>query len=89
MYEISLKICRVVFGTAGKNDYCYRKGREGGGQRVMIEIIISVNNENDGRPLLKIYHTYCNICCCRQSIHLWVCSSKKTHWYNLQKYKEH
>ncbi len=26
------------------------KGRWGGGQRVMIEIIISVNDENDGQP---------------------------------------
>ncbi len=28
-------------------------GREGGGQRVMIEIIISENDDNDGRPLTK------------------------------------
>ncbi len=34
-----------------KNDDCYHKGREGGGQRVMIEIIISENDDNDGRPL--------------------------------------
>ncbi len=26
-------------------------GREGGGERVMIEIIISENDDNDGRPL--------------------------------------
>ena len=32
-----------------KNDDYYHKGREGGGQRVMIEIIIS-ENDNDGRP---------------------------------------
>ena len=32
-------------------------GREGGGQRVMIEIIISENDDNDGRPLrtLKVW----------------------------------
>ncbi len=30
----------------------YRKGREGGGQRVMIEIIISENDDNDGRPVV-------------------------------------
>ncbi len=53
MYEITIKICTVVSGTAGKNDDCHRKGREGGGQRVMIEIIISVNDENDGRPLRR------------------------------------
>ncbi len=41
----------VVSGTPEKNDDYYRKGRGGGGQRVMIEIIISVNDENDGRPL--------------------------------------
>ena len=34
-----------------KNDDYYHKGREGGGQRVMIEIIISENDDNDGRPL--------------------------------------
>ena len=42
-----------------KNDDYYHKGREGGGQRVMIEIIIS-ENDNDGRPLSqfcsKFYH---------------------------------
>ncbi len=27
----------------------------GGGQRVMIEIIISVNDENDGQSLILIY----------------------------------
>ncbi len=26
----------------------------GGGQRVMIEIIISINDENDGRPLNRL-----------------------------------
>ncbi len=35
-------------GKAIKN--C-RALREGGGQRVMIEIIISENDDNDGRPL--------------------------------------
>ena len=34
-----------------KNDDYYHKGREGGGQRVMIEIIISENDDNDGRVL--------------------------------------
>ena len=34
-----------------KNDDYYHKGREGGGQRVMIEIIISENDDNDGWPL--------------------------------------
>ncbi len=51
MFEITIKICTVVPGTAEKNDDCYRKGRGGGGQKVMIEIIISVNDENDGLPL--------------------------------------
>ncbi len=44
-------MCTVVPGTAGKNDDYYRRGRGEGGQKVMIEIIISVNDENDGRPL--------------------------------------
>ncbi len=51
MFEITIKIHTVVSGTAVKKDYCYRQGRGGGGQRVMIEIIISVNDENDGRHL--------------------------------------
>ena len=34
-----------------ENDDSYHKGREGGGQRVMIEIIISENDDNDGQPL--------------------------------------
>ena len=34
-----------------QNDDCYHKGREGGGQRVMIEITISENDDNDGWPL--------------------------------------
>ncbi len=34
-----------------KNDDYYHKGREGGGQKDMIEIIISENGDNDGRPL--------------------------------------
>ncbi len=37
-------ICR------NKNDD-YHKGIEGGGQRLMIEIIISENDDNGGRPL--------------------------------------
>ena len=36
-----------------KNDYYYHKEREGGGQKVMIEIIISENDDNDGRPLTR------------------------------------
>ncbi len=48
MLEITIKIYTIVSGTVRKNDDCYRKGRGGGGQRVMIEIIISVNDENDG-----------------------------------------
>ncbi len=66
MYEIAMKICTIVSGTAGKNDDCYRKGREGGGQRVMIEIIRSVNDEDNGRPLKltkkkKSSNTKCNM----------------------------
>ncbi len=30
------------------------KGREGGGQNVMIEIIISENDDNDGLPLKSL-----------------------------------
>ena len=33
-----------------------RGGREGGGQRVMIKIIISQNYDNDGRPLSSWHH---------------------------------
>ncbi len=44
----TIKTCR------GKNDDFYHKGREGGGHRVMIEIIISENDDNDGRPLRSI-----------------------------------
>ena len=36
-----------------KNDDYYHKGKEGGGQGVMIEIIIS-ENDNDGRPLTEV-----------------------------------
>ncbi len=35
------------------NDY-YHKRREGGGQRVTIEIIISENDDNDGRSLSAV-----------------------------------
>ena len=38
-----------------KNYDNYHKGREGGGQRVMIEIIISENDDNDGRPLTLLW----------------------------------
>ena len=37
-------ICR------NNNDDYYHKGRDGGGQRDTIEIIISENDDNDGRP---------------------------------------
>ena len=40
--------------VAPKNDDSCHKGREGGGQNVMIEIIISVN---DGQPLIVILLT--------------------------------
>ncbi len=40
-----------------------RGGREGGGQRVMIEIIISENADNDGWPLIHVYlEPLCKIC---------------------------
>ncbi len=42
---------KAIYNCLGKNDYYYHKGREGGGQRVMIGIIISENDDNDGRPL--------------------------------------
>ena len=42
-----------------KNDDYYHKGREGGGQRVMIEIIISENDDNDGWPLKCKLMTVC------------------------------
>ena len=41
-----------------KNYDYYHKGREGGGQRFMIEIIISENDDNDGRPLLTFIRTH-------------------------------
>ena len=43
----AIKNCRA------KNDDFYCKGREGGGQRVMIEIILSENDDNDGQPLRR------------------------------------
>ena len=42
---------KAIYNCRAKNDDYYHKGREGGGQRVMIEIIISENGDNDGRPL--------------------------------------
>ena len=39
---------KAIYNCRAKNDDYYHKGREGGGQRVMIEIIIS---ENDGQPI--------------------------------------
>ncbi len=38
--------CMICHNT---NDDSYHMGREGGGQRVMIEIIISENDDNDGK----------------------------------------
>ncbi len=38
-----------------KNDDYYHKGREGGGQRVTIEIIISENDDKDGWSLIAIW----------------------------------
>ncbi len=42
---------KAIYNCRAKNDYYYHKGREVGGERVMIEIIISENDDNDGRPL--------------------------------------
>ncbi len=42
---------KAIYNCCGKKDYYYHKGREGRGQRVMIEIIISENDDNDGRPI--------------------------------------
>ncbi len=39
---------RAIKNCGAKNDDFYHKGREGGVQRVMIEIIISENDDNDG-----------------------------------------
>ena len=36
-----------------KNDDSYHRGR-GGGKTVVIEVIISENDDNDGRPLIKV-----------------------------------
>ncbi len=46
---------KALYNCRAKNDYYYHKVREGGGQRVMIEIIISENDDNDGRPLKYIF----------------------------------
>ncbi len=42
---------KAIYNCRAKNDDYYHKGREGGGQGVMIEIIISENDDNDERPL--------------------------------------
>ena len=42
---------KASYNCRSKNDDYYHKGREGGGQRAMIEIIISENDDNDGWPL--------------------------------------
>ena len=60
MFEITMKICKVA-GTIRKMMItCTILRGGGGGQRVMIEIIIRVNNENDGRPLIyeQYMHTF-------------------------------
>ena len=54
-YKNIYRVSTVVSGTIRKNDDYYHIRREGGGQRVMIEIIICVNDENDGRPLTHIW----------------------------------
>ncbi len=48
--------CYIIWRD--KNDDYWHKGREGGGQRVMIEIIISENDDNDGRPLMQIVNSF-------------------------------
>ncbi len=40
-----------IFHCCEENADYYHKRREGEGQRVMVEIIISENDDNDGRPL--------------------------------------
>ncbi len=42
-----------------KNDDYYHKGKEGGGQRVTIEIIIRENDDNDGWLNLLILFPLC------------------------------
>ena len=42
---------KAIYNCPAKNDDYYHKGREGAGQGVMIEIIISENDEYDERPL--------------------------------------
>ncbi len=52
MLEITIrKYIPLFLVTPGKKIITIVKG---GGQKVMIEIIISVNDENDGRPLSQI-----------------------------------
>ena len=41
----TIKTCR------SKNYDFYHKGRGGSGHRIMVEILISENDDNDGRPL--------------------------------------
>ncbi len=48
--EIIFARTAIIYNCRSKNDDYYHKGREGRGQRVMIEIIIS-ENYDDGRPL--------------------------------------
>ncbi len=38
-----------------KNDDNYDKNREGGGQKIMIEITRSENDDNDRRPIYYVY----------------------------------
>ncbi len=47
------KYTPLVLVLSQKN-YYYGKGRDGGGQKVMIEIIVSENDENDVPPLRTV-----------------------------------
>ncbi len=49
-------LSRMTLSSCSSSDDYYCKGREGGGQRVMIEIIISKNDDNDGRPYSQKVH---------------------------------
>ena len=49
MFKITIKIYTVVLILSEKNDDYYRKGRGEG----VIEIILSVNDENYGRPITR------------------------------------
>ncbi len=53
MFEITIKYIPLFLPSLGKMIIAIVRGG-GGGQRVMIEIIISVNDENDGRPRMLL-----------------------------------